>query len=83
MIHVSIHACERFIERCHRCSIEEAKEEILSHTRAIEAAARFHCEVVRLGDGSRLILKGERVITVYPAGEFPRQCRNPYTQEAA
>jgi hypothetical protein len=83
MIHVSIHACERFIERGHpSCSLEEARAEILSHSKAIECAARFACEVVRLGDGSRLILKGERVVTVYEAGAFPRQCRSPFGRAA-
>jgi hypothetical protein len=78
MIHVTHHACERFIERVAGVTIEEARVAILSHTRAIEVAAAFGCQVVRLGSGQRLILNGSRVLTVYPRHDRPRQCRAPY-----
>jgi hypothetical protein len=75
VIHVTDHACQRFIERCRACTLEEAKSEILSHAKAIEAAAAFACEIVRLGDGARLVLDGTRVLTVYAPHTLPRQCR--------
>lgn len=78
MIHVTMHSCERFIERVRPCTMDEAREAILAHARAIEAAAAFGCEVVRCGSGERLVLDGTRVLTVYAPRNFPRQCRNPY-----
>lgn len=83
MIKVTRHAVERYVQRVRPCSIEEARADIISHERAIEVAARFCCEVVRLGDGSRLVLNGTTVLTVYAAGDFPHQCRNPYNQGLA
>jgi hypothetical protein len=77
-VHVTNHACSRFIERVAACSIDQAREHILAHTKAIEAAAAFHCEVVLCGNGERLILQGTRVLTVYAAHERPRQCRSPF-----
>jgi hypothetical protein len=75
MIFITSHAVERFQQRVAALPYEEAKAAILSHERAIEKAAEFHCEVVRCGDGSRLILDGHRVITVYARDQLPRQCR--------
>lgn len=83
MIHVSRHACQRFIERVKPCSYAEARAAILASARAIETAARFHCAIVKRGDGSRLVLEGDHVVTVYAAGDFPHQCRNPYNQGLA
>lgn len=79
MIRVTAHAIQRFQQRIFACSFEEARAAILSHTRALEAAVRFGAEVVRLADGSRLILEGNAVVTVYERGCFPRQCRSPLT----
>jgi hypothetical protein len=78
MIHVSNHACERFIERVEACTFEEARAAIMAHEKAIEAAAKFGCEVVRCGRGERLVLSGNRVVTVYAAHTLPRQCRSFY-----
>jgi hypothetical protein len=75
MIHVTPHAVERFIERVAALPWDEAKAAILSHERAMETAVDFHCEVVRCGDGSRLILDGHKVVTVYGREQLPRQCR--------
>jgi hypothetical protein len=75
MIHVTPHACERYIERVAPVSLAEAREAIMSHAKAIEAAADFRCEVVRCAGGERLVLSGTRVLTVYGRGELPRQCR--------
>jgi hypothetical protein len=75
MIHVTPHACERFIERVAACTLDQAREHILSHAKAIECAADFGCEIVRCGGGERLVLSGTRVLTIYGRGELPRQCR--------
>lgn len=75
MIRVTPHACRRFSERVRLCSVEEARDTILSHVRAIEAAAAFGCEIIRLGGGERLILDGSTVVTVYAPHTLPRQLR--------
>jgi hypothetical protein len=75
MIKVTDHACRRFAERVERCSLDDARLRILAASRAIEAAAAFGCEVVRMGGGARLVLNGLTVVTVYQRGTFPRQCR--------
>jgi hypothetical protein len=75
VIFVTAHAVERFQQRVAPLPWEEAKAAILSHSPAIEAAADFHCPIVKLGDGSRLALDGHRVVTVYARGMLPRQCR--------
>jgi hypothetical protein len=77
-VHVTTHAAERFIERVAACSIAQARDRILAHATAIECAAAFGCEVVRCGNGERLILQGTRVLTVYAAHERPHQCRSPF-----
>jgi hypothetical protein len=74
-IHVTDHACKRFIERVAPVSMASARWHILSHAKVIEAAADFRCEVVRCAGGERLVLDGTRVLTVYGRGELPRQCR--------
>lgn len=75
MITVTPHAIARFQERVAPCSVETARERILAASHAIGVAAKFGCEVVRLGNGARLILEGEKVVTVYAAHTLPRQCR--------
>jgi hypothetical protein len=80
MIHVTDHAMRRFAERVTPCSLEEAKAAILSHSRALETAVQFDCQVVKLGDGSKLILQGNRVVTVQARYMIPRQCLNPYRE---
>jgi hypothetical protein len=79
-IHVTKHACERFIERVEPCTIAEARAHILESARALEAAAKFGCEVVRRWRGERLVLRGERVVSVYAADSRPHQICNPYHQ---
>ena len=77
MITVTHHAIDRFIERVRHCSFEDARNAILSHERAIEAAIAFGAEVVRCADGSRLVLQGSSVVTVHARGDLPHQCRAP------
>lgn len=78
MIRVSQHACQRYAERVHPCTVEQAHAEIIAHERAIHKAAAFGCSVVRCAEGHRLVLDGLAVVTVYARGNLPRQCRNPY-----
>jgi hypothetical protein len=78
MIHITNHAVQRFQERVRPCSTGQAREHILSHAKAIEAAAAFGCEVVRCAGGERLVLSGTRVLTVYARHDRPRQCRSPF-----
>lgn len=75
MISISPHAIHNFIERVAACSRDEARASIMTHEKAIECAADFGCEIVKLGDGSRLVLDGTRVLTVYARHALPRQCR--------
>lgn len=68
MIEVSQHARLRYIERvAPGLTPPEAAADILTHERALAAAVAYECEVVRLGCGARLILKGNVVITVLAA----------------
>jgi hypothetical protein len=76
VIYVTPHAVQRFQERVAPVSDEDAKAAILSHSPAIEKAAEFQCQVLKLGDGSRLALDGHKVVTVYARGMLPRQCRH-------
>lgn len=78
MIKVSVRACERFQQFVRPCTIGEAYREIISHSRALEAAASFGCHVIRCAGGERLVLERRTVVGVYGRGEFPSQCRNPY-----
>lgn len=65
MITITVHACQRFIERIDRAaSLDQARAEILSHERAIIKAADFGCRVVKLGCGGRLLLRGATVVSV-------------------
>lgn len=75
MIHVYNHAIQRFQERVRPCSAEDARAEIMTASRGIEAAATIGCQVVRLGSRARLILDGENVVTVFGADQVPRQLR--------
>jgi hypothetical protein len=79
-IHVSQHACLRYQERVESCTIAEARAHILESARAITAAAKFGCQIVRRWKGERLVLKGERVVSVFAAGDRPHQICNPYHQ---
>jgi hypothetical protein len=81
MIHVTTHAIQRFQERVAACTIDEARSRILAHSKAIEAAAAFGCEIVRCGTGERLVLNGTRVLTVYAPHNLPHQCRSPYGRD--
>jgi hypothetical protein len=80
-VHVCHHAAERYVERVEPCTIEQAKDRILASSKAIHAAASIGCQVVRLACGARLVLDGLRVLTVYPRGDLPHQCRASHHDE--
>lgn len=82
-IFVYPHAIERYQQRVEPVDEATAKARILSAAKAIEAAASIQCQVVRLACGARLILDGPNVVTVYAAGQLPRQCRMGGTSATA
>ena len=64
-VHVSRHACQRYIERVDSSlTLEQADAAIRAHARAIRIAASFGCGVVRTGCGAKLLLEGLSVVTV-------------------
>jgi hypothetical protein len=70
MIHITRNAASRFCERVDpRLTPDEAMAEIRTHERAIAVAADFGCHLLKLGDGSRLVLDGRSVVTVLPSGK--------------
>lgn len=68
MIRVTKHAIERWIERIAPVSKESARASILSHSRTLNLAVAFGSGTVKLGDGTRLVLSGNAVVTVLPKG---------------
>ncbi|WP_179504360.1 MULTISPECIES: hypothetical protein [unclassified Sphingomonas] len=65
MIHVTIHAIQRYQERV--CNLPDGEVVALLSSAAIELAADFGAPCVRLPTGHRVMLNGNRVITVFPA----------------
>ena len=68
MIRVSDHAVLRYRERVCDVSDEAARQSILSHAGAIRTAIGFGAPVVRCGDGTRLVIDGDTVVTVLGPG---------------
>jgi hypothetical protein len=73
MIRVTRHACQRYQQRVEPVTQRIARERILSHSRALEAAAAMGAKLVRLGDGSRLVLNGCTVTTVFAKDMIARE----------
>ncbi|GFM29253.1 hypothetical protein [Novosphingobium sp. PY1] len=73
MIRVSSHAISRYMERVRRCTDEEARAAL--STPAVQCAADFGCECVRLPGGQRIIIRNFVVVTVQPATNYRRQVR--------
>lgn len=62
---ITQHAAQRWCERVNpTLTPAEASAAIMSAERAIEAAARIDCHVVRMGNGVKLMVREGRVITV-------------------
>lgn len=67
MIHVTLHAAQRYVERVNpRLSVSEAVEAIRRHGPVIEIAIRERAPIVKLGTGQKLVLKGGAIVTVLP-----------------
>lgn len=79
-IYVHPHAVDRWIERVDpRLDRAAAKQRILASEKAIEAAARFGCHIVKLAGGIRLAIDGSHgiptVVTVFGRDMLPRDCQ--------
>lgn len=68
---VTDHAVKRFQQRVRPCTAEEARKAL--STPAVQAAALFGAQFVRLATGHRIALKGHVVMTVLPPDHFKRQ----------
>jgi TnpA family transposase len=67
-VRITRHAAKRWRERVHPCTYREATAEIMAHATAIETAAAFGADTVKLGTNHRLKLAGATVLTVLPQG---------------
>jgi hypothetical protein len=68
-VNITRHAIDRYLQRVDASlSPEAAKAEMLAASSAIERAAAFGCDAVKLGNGARLILDGLSVVTVLARG---------------
>lgn len=61
---ITDHAVERFQQRVRPCTADEARTALSSP--AVQAAALFGAQFVRLATGHRIALKGHVVMTVIP-----------------
>lgn len=68
MMRVTRHAVERYQERIEPVTKAEARARIRASVVAVHQAAAFGATVVRMGDGTKLILEGTCVVTVLPRG---------------
>ena len=64
MPHITKHAVQRYMERVGPADAIKARAAITEHFPCIDKAAAFGCPVVLLGNGARLILDGDIVVTV-------------------
>lgn len=70
-IAVTRHAAIRYRQRIDpSVTLDEAHAALLAYSRAVQAAARIGCRVVRLGCGARLILAGTTIVTVFPRDRY-------------
>jgi hypothetical protein len=68
MIHITDHAIDRYIERVAICTRDEARAEMMTAERGIEAAQTIGCRIVRMHNGAKLCLRGGAVVTVMTGG---------------
>lgn len=68
---VTDHAVLRFQQRVRPCTADEARKAL--STPAVQAAALFGAQFVRLATGHRIALKGHVVMTVLPPDNYRRQ----------
>ena len=70
VIHITRHAIERYQQRVSPVSDDEARQALSS--RAIQAAANFGAQFVRLPHGQRVVIRERTIITVQPAEHYRR-----------
>lgn len=63
---ITEHALLRYLERVWLIDVEAAKAEMMAARTAVETAAKFGSDCVKMGNGARLRLKGETVVTALP-----------------
>lgn len=63
MSHVTDHAVLRYLERHHGIDVEAIRARL--NVPGIDIAAAFGCATVKLGDGSRLKLRGDTACTCF------------------
>lgn len=71
MSRVTDHAVLRFLERHHGIDVEAIR--IRMNVPGIDVAAAFGCATVKLGDGSRLKLKGDVACTCFEGRKSRRR----------
>lgn len=64
-VHISDHACLRYLERVRGIDMDQVRREIAS--RGVETTAVISCDTVILGTGHRVKLVGADVVTVLSA----------------
>lgn len=65
-MHITNHAILRYQERVAPVSLEVARSAIEGSAKVIAQAAAFGCDTVVIGNGARLVLDGDVVVTVLP-----------------
>lgn len=66
MPQITQHAVDRYIERVDPVAPAKARAAIEAAFPVIRKAAAFGCDTVVLGNGGRLVLQGDVVVTVLP-----------------
>ena len=64
MAHVTAHAILRYQERVEPVTAEKAREIMMGASLTIDKASAFGCDLIVLGNGARLRLDGDRIVTV-------------------
>jgi hypothetical protein len=65
MVQVTAHAAQCWVERVDpSITVDQAMSVLLCAERAIDAAAKIGCHVVRMANGAKLMIRGDRVVTV-------------------
>jgi len=66
MPYITAHAIERYIERVEPVDAAMATATIRAAFPCISKACEFGCDTVVMGNGARLVLSGDVVVTVLP-----------------
>lgn len=73
MPHVTDHAVLRWLERVAGVNVEAIRAHLTVH--GIGTAASIGCDTIIMGDGTRLRLRGDTVVTVLGARKHRKQQR--------